>query len=66
MIFQILILLIPLIRNNSILYVKDIYILNNNNLKNNFSIILSLKGMNKVNIPKNLIIINIFNIIIES
>ncbi len=66
MIFQILIVLIPLIRSKSILYVKDIYLLNNNYLKDNFSITLSLRGMNKVNIPKNLIINNIFNIIIES
>ena len=66
MIFQILIVLIPLIRSKSILYVKGIYLLNNNYRKDNFSIILSLRGMNKVNIPKNLIINNIFNIIIES
>ena len=66
MIFQILIVLIPLIRSKSILYVKDIYLLNNNYRKDNFSIILGLRGMNKVNFPKNLIINNIFNIIIES
>ena len=66
MIFQILIVLIPLIRNKSILYVKEIYLLNNNYHKGNFSIILSLRGMNKVNIPEKLIINNIFNIIIES
>ena len=66
MIFQILILLIPLIKSRSILYVEEMYILNYNYRKHNFSLILSLKGMNKVNIPKKLIINNIFNIIIES
>ena len=65
MLFQVLILLIPLIRSKSILHVNEIYILNNNYQKNNFSIILSLRETNKINISKKLVINNIFNIITE-
>ena len=63
---QILIFLIPLIKSNFILYVNDMYILNNDYQNGNFSIIISLRGINKINISEKFIINNIFNIIIES
>ena len=42
------------------------YILNKEYQNSNFSIILTLRGINKMNISEKLIINNIFNIIIES